>query len=51
MTDRTGHRVVVVTGANRGLGLEVARQCAADGDTVLLGSRDLAAGERAAAEG
>jgi NAD(P)-dependent dehydrogenase (short-subunit alcohol dehydrogenase family) len=43
-------RVVVVTGANRGLGLEVVRQCAADGDTVLLGSRDLAAGERAAAE-
>ncbi|MDT7610697.1 MAG: hypothetical protein QOG96_5200 [Pseudonocardiales bacterium] len=41
---------MVVTGANRGLGLEVVRQCAADGDTVLLGSRDLAAGERAAAE-
>jgi NAD(P)-dependent dehydrogenase (short-subunit alcohol dehydrogenase family) len=47
--DGGGARVVVVTGANRGLGLEVARQCAAAGDTVLLGSRDPAAGERAAA--
>ncbi|OLT21356.1 short-chain dehydrogenase [Pseudonocardia sp. CNS-139] len=41
-------RVVVVTGGNRGLGREVARQCALRGDTVLLGSRDPAAGERAA---
>ncbi len=51
MTGRAGEgRVVVVTGANRGLGLEVARQCAARGDTVVLGSRDLAAGRRAAAD-
>jgi NAD(P)-dependent dehydrogenase (short-subunit alcohol dehydrogenase family) len=41
-------RVVVVTGANRGLGLEVVRQCAARGDTVVLGSRDVHAGRRAA---
>jgi NAD(P)-dependent dehydrogenase (short-subunit alcohol dehydrogenase family) len=41
-------RVVVVTGGNRGLGREVARQCAARGDTVVLGSRDLAAGRQAA---
>ena len=41
--------IVVVTGANRGLGLEVARQCARRGDTVILGSRDLDAGKRAAA--
>ena len=45
-----GGRVVVVTGANRGLGREVARQCAARGDTVVLGSRDLAAGRQAARE-
>jgi NAD(P)-dependent dehydrogenase (short-subunit alcohol dehydrogenase family) len=43
-------RVVVVTGGNRGLGREVARQCAARGDTVVLGSRDLGAGRRAARE-
>jgi NAD(P)-dependent dehydrogenase (short-subunit alcohol dehydrogenase family) len=43
-------RVVVVTGGNRGLGREVARQCAARGDTVVLGSRDLAAGRQAARE-
>lgn len=42
-------RVVVITGANRGLGLELARRCADRGDTVVLGSRDPAAG-RAAAE-
>ena len=43
-------RVVVVTGANRGLGLEVVRQCAARGDTVVLGSRDADAGRRTADE-
>jgi len=41
-------RVVVVTGANRGLVLEVVLQCAARGDTVVLGSRDVDAGRRAA---
>jgi NAD(P)-dependent dehydrogenase (short-subunit alcohol dehydrogenase family) len=45
----TEERVVVVTGGNRGIGREVARQCAARGDTVLLGSRDPDAGARAAA--
>jgi NAD(P)-dependent dehydrogenase (short-subunit alcohol dehydrogenase family) len=43
-------RVVVVTGGNRGLGLEVAWQCAARGDRVVLGSRDLGAGRRVAWE-
>jgi len=42
-------RTALVTGANRGIGLEVCRQLAATGATVLLGARDLAAGERAAA--
>ena len=43
-------RVVVVTGGNRGLGLEVVLQCAARGDRVVLGSRDLMAGRRVAWE-
>jgi NAD(P)-dependent dehydrogenase (short-subunit alcohol dehydrogenase family) len=43
-------RVVVVTGANRGLGLEVVRQCAGRGDTAVLGSRDVDAGRRAAVD-
>ena len=42
------NRVVVVTGANRGIGMEVARQLTAAGDRVVLGSRDVDAGERAA---
>jgi NAD(P)-dependent dehydrogenase (short-subunit alcohol dehydrogenase family) len=40
--------VAVVTGANRGIGLEVCRQLAEAGYTVVLGSRDLAKGRRAA---
>jgi len=42
-------RAALVTGANRGIGLEVARQLARRGFTVLLGSRDPQKGERAAA--
>src|SRR5215207_7002717 len=42
--------VAVVTGANRGIGLEVCRQLAARGYAVVLGSRDLAKGEAAARE-
>ena len=33
--------VAVVTGANRGIGLEVCRQLAGEGYLVVLGSRDL----------
>ena len=43
-----GGRVALVTGANRGLGLEVARQLARRGITVILGSRNPEKGERAA---
>jgi len=42
-------RVAVVTGGNRGLGLEVCRQLAGAGYLVVLGSRDHAKGEQAAA--
>lgn len=41
-------RVAVVTGANRGIGLEVCRQLAEHGMRVVLASRDLARGEKAA---
>ncbi|MFF9622286.1 SDR family oxidoreductase [Streptomyces griseosporeus] len=41
--------VSVVTGANRGIGHEVARQLAGLGHHVVLGSRDPRKGERAAA--
>jgi NAD(P)-dependent dehydrogenase (short-subunit alcohol dehydrogenase family) len=41
-------RVALVTGANQGVGLEVAKQLAARDITVLVGSRNLARGEEAA---
>lgn len=43
-------RVALVTGANQGIGLQIAKDLAARGLTVLVGSRDLAKGEAAAAE-
>ncbi len=41
-------KVALVTGANRGLGFEIARQLAERGHSVLLGSRDASKGETAA---
>jgi NAD(P)-dependent dehydrogenase (short-subunit alcohol dehydrogenase family) len=44
----TATTVALVTGANKGIGLETVRQLAAQGITVYLGARDLAKGEVAA---
>jgi len=41
-------RVVLVTGANQGIGLQIAKELAAKSFTVLVGSRDFARGEAAA---
>src|SRR5688572_10136100 len=46
----TEQPVALITGGNRGLGREAARQLAAQGYHVLLGSRDLEAGRAIASE-
>ena len=43
-------RVVVVSGANRGLGLAIAKACAAEGASVLMGARDQVELAKAGAE-
>ena len=43
-------RIALVTGGNRGIGLEICRQLAKLGIRVLLGSRDLAKGTAAAGD-
>jgi NAD(P)-dependent dehydrogenase (short-subunit alcohol dehydrogenase family) len=45
----SGRRTAIVTGGNRGLGLEIARQLAGHDVFVVIGSRDPLKGERAAA--
>jgi NAD(P)-dependent dehydrogenase (short-subunit alcohol dehydrogenase family) len=43
-------KIALITGANKGIGLETARQLGKLGITVLVGARDLAKGEAAVAE-
>lgn len=43
-------RIALVTGANQGVGFQVAKELVASGATVFVGSRDLARGEAAAQE-
>jgi NAD(P)-dependent dehydrogenase (short-subunit alcohol dehydrogenase family) len=49
MSDGT-KKVALITGANKGIGLETARQLGKLGITVLVGARDQAKGEAAVAE-
>ncbi len=49
--DNTTKKIALVTGANKGIGLETARQLARDyGFTVLIGARDSERGQKAADE-
>ena len=50
MSQRVAGKIAVVTGANRGMGLETCRQLARLGARVVLTSRDPAKGEAAARE-
>ena len=43
-------KLALISGANKGIGRETAKQLAQRGFTVLLGARDLAKGEKAAQE-
>ena len=47
MTDNTVKKIALVTGANKGIGLEIARQLARLGYTVLVGARDAHRGQTA----
>jgi NAD(P)-dependent dehydrogenase (short-subunit alcohol dehydrogenase family) len=40
-------RIILITGANKGIGLETARQLGQQGHTVLVGARDAARGQEA----
>src|ERR1700730_14431143 len=46
----SAQKIALVTGANKGIGKEIARQLATKGVFVLLGARDRTRGEEAEAE-
>jgi NAD(P)-dependent dehydrogenase (short-subunit alcohol dehydrogenase family) len=48
MSPESKQKVVLITGANRGIGLETARQLGRRGFHVVLGARDAAGGRQAA---
>src|SRR6266446_3457690 len=48
--EKRNGKVAFITGANRGLGLETARELGKTGVRVILGSRDSKKGEAAAAK-
>jgi NAD(P)-dependent dehydrogenase (short-subunit alcohol dehydrogenase family) len=50
MSEQKHERIVLITGANQGVGFQVAKELAAKGQTVLLGARSFEKGQAAAKE-
>jgi len=50
MAEHSNKRIALVTGANKGIGYETARQLASRGVTILLGAREEQRGKAAAAK-
>ncbi|MBC6430321.1 SDR family oxidoreductase [Nostoc sp. HG1] len=48
MSEDLKGKVALITGANKGIGYEIARQLGSKGATVLVGARDIKRGEEAA---